>query len=619
MTMHTDDRRMPLATAASRTSRDPAQRLKDAAANLASYALQCRALPELQTHLARVCASVLHASRVGIFEFLPDANMLVWRNGWGWPAESVCDGRVTRWQGLPIRAAIERGVVEQPTQACPFPLESLGCNAQDASFVAVVVEGRDAPWGIVTAHAGEPFAFGDDERFFLRMAANTLGAVIQGMAMEAKLNHLTHHDPLTGLPNRFGLLAALDRALAQASPAVALISLELDRFERINDVLGHKAGDAVLVATARRLRAALRESDTVARVGGDEFAVLLPGASHPDKVIAIGRKLLTQLATPFDIDGEEILATACLGIAFSSDATSGENLARHAAMALRRAKQSGANSIHCYGVELDTELEAELKLEHALRRAVSNDELVLHYQPKMAVHSGAIVGIEALVRWRHPSRGLLSPGTFIPIAEESGLVSEIDEWVLYQGMRAMRQIDRHARDLVLSINVSAPQFRSAKIVRFLESALRKTKFPPQRLELEITESAFIGNMEIAMETLEQLRCLGVRIAIDDFGAGYSSLAYLRRFPVDVLKVDRSLVQRIPDDAQDVAIARAVVALGQALHLEVVAEGVETSKQLAALHAIGCAQAQGYYVSRPLPLEALCNWLAARSPDMEDLR
>lgn len=243
-----------------------------------------------------------------------------------------------------------------------------------------------------------------------------------------------------------------------------------------------------------------------------------------------------------------------------------------------------------------------------------NAELVLHYQPRMAMTNGAIVGIEALVRWQHPERGLLFPGAFVPIAEESGLINEVDEWVLRESMRAMRhRIDRDAPEVVLSVNLSAAQFRSHDIVRVVDAALRERHFPPHRLELEITESAFIGNMEAAMETLEQLRCLGVRIAIDDFGSGYSSLSYLRRFPVDVLKVDRSLVHRIPGDAQDMAIARAVVALGHALHLEVVAEGVETSSQLAAVQALGCDQVQGYYVSRALPLNELCAYLAARGP------
>jgi diguanylate cyclase (GGDEF)-like protein/PAS domain S-box-containing protein len=421
---------------------------------------------------------------------------------------------------------------------------------------------------------------------------------------QAQLAHLAHHDPLTDLPNRLLFHDRLGHALSRADrdgSQLGVLFIDLDRFKHINDSLGHLAGDGLLQEVARRLTGAVRREDTVARMGGDEFTLLLEDLRRPEDAAVLARKLLEALGDPYAIAGRELFVTASVGISlYPRDGRSAEELVRNADAAMYQAKDAGRNGYHFYTPELTAAALQRVHLEADLRRALGRGELVVHYQPQIELGSGRLIGAEALVRWRHPEQGLIAPDRFIHLAEDTGLIIELGELVLRAACRqAMDWLASGVPIERIAVNVSAQQVQRSDFVGTVRDVLADTGLPPRHLELEVTETFIMGQAEEGIRALHQLREMGVRLAVDDFGTGYSSLGYLKRLPIHMLKIDRSFVSELHGDSEDLAIAKAVIALGRTLGLQVIAEGVEHDDQAGLLLAEGCHYAQGYLFGRPV--------------------
>jgi diguanylate cyclase (GGDEF)-like protein len=454
-----------------------------------------------------------------------------------------------------------------------------------------------------------PGASGQPEYFF------AMGLdITERRRAETQLEHIAHFDPLTGLPNRSLLQARLGHALELArrrDRRVAVLFLDLDRFKVINDSLGHAFGDEVLRAVTRRLRGRLREVDTLARWGGDEFIILLEEVADAPSISALAGDILDELALPCTLsNGQDVYVGGSIGISlYPDDGDSAEQLIMRADTAMYQAKDQGRSTYQFYTSALTRAAHERLALETSLRHALERGELTLHYQPQVRVADGALVGMEALVRWRHPERGLVMPDEFIPLAEETGLIQPLGLWVLQTACRQAKTWSSvFARPLQMAVNVSVRQLRQPNLVEQFERVLHETGLPPKSLELELTESTLMSRDGRTEQTLRDLKELGVRLSIDDFGTGYSSLAYLKRMPIDALKIDRSFVKDIPEDFSDMEIAATIIAMARTLRLQVVAEGVETTEQLEFLKTRGCDSFQGFLVSRPMDAGAMTRWI-----------
>ena len=425
---------------------------------------------------------------------------------------------------------------------------------------------------------------------------------------ERRLHHLAHHDPLTGLANRTllqdELKLAIDHALAN-DVLGALAFLDLDNFKHINDNFGHEAGDVVLREIASRLKANMRENDTVARVGGDEFVLVIKDQPSAEHVADLVERIRRSVRMPVEVAGKEIVPGTSIGVAlFPLDGDNVDRIMRAADAAMYHAKSLGKNNCQFYSMELNQAVHQHLMLEASLSRAIRNDEMILGYQPKVDLRSGKVVGAEALVRWRHPEQGMISPDEFIPVAEETGLIVPLGEWVIAEACGALKAIKALGiDDFVISVNLSPRQLRQRHFARHLAEVLKRHQVDPRMLELEVTESQLMDRPLDAMEALAELKALGVRLSIDDFGTGYSSLSHLQKFPVDFIKIDRSFLGGGVHDGHAV-ITRAIIALGHSLKMKVIAEGVETKEQLAFLRTHNCDQMQGYYFSAALSQEKL---------------
>ncbi|MBI3140505.1 MAG: EAL domain-containing protein [Rhodocyclales bacterium] len=423
------------------------------------------------------------------------------------------------------------------------------------------------------------------------------------------LYRVAHHDALTGLPNRALMLDRLGQALAQherTGRMFALVFIDLDRFKTINDSLGHELGDAVLCQAAERLVHCLRSEDTVARLGGDEFGVLLPDIAHGTSIASVAQKLIQAVAPPMRIGAHTIHCTASLGISlFPRDGADAEAMLKNADTAMYEAKRAGRNTVRFYAAEMNAAATHQLELENALRGATERGELELHFQPQIDLgRGGAICGFEALVRWRHPERGLVAPAEFIPLAEETGLIVPIGEWVLREACRrAKGWVETWDLDLRVAVNLSARQFAQPHLPQLVAAALRESGLPAKNLELELTESLVMQDPELSARTLAELKAMGIAIAVDDFGTGYSSLAYLKRFPIDIIKIDKSFVGEITSNPDDAAICTSIIAMAHSLRLKVVAEGVENESQLGFLVQQQCDRVQGFLFSRPVEAQA----------------
>lgn len=425
---------------------------------------------------------------------------------------------------------------------------------------------------------------------------------------EATIERLAYFDPLTDLPNRRMLQDRLEMALKrsrrQASGA-ALLYLDLDSFKHINDSLGHPAGDKLLREMARRFTDALRDDDVVCRLGGDEFAVVLHDIRHDQDVVPIAQKLVDVAAEPMQLEGREVVVTSSVGIAmFPKDGTDAKVLGKHADIALYHAKEEGKNTFRFFSEELNNSLRDRIAMEHGLRHVLDRGELELHYQPKVSVATGQVIGVEALLRWNSPEFGLVSPMRFIPLAEETRQIIPIGEWVLRTACQQQLAWQRQGLRLSMAVNLSAVQFKSPHLIDRIAALIDETGICPDNLELELTESALVDKPDDVVRVLEQLRSLGCGISIDDFGTGYSSLSYLKNFPVTILKIDRSFVRDLAHDSGDRAIAQSVVSLAADLDMKTVAEGVEEPEQLEILKQIGCTYIQGFIHSRPVPADQI---------------
>ncbi len=436
---------------------------------------------------------------------------------------------------------------------------------------------------------------------------------------ENRLHRLAYYDQLTGLPNRQLFYEHANGCLRECDPEVGatLLFLDIDRFMRINDTFGYSTGDQLVRQVATRLQNAVSAKGIVTRMGRDDFAILDAGACGPKEACLLAERAMQEIARPFEVDGKEIYLTMSIGVCrYPQDGQDVGRLLVNAENAMCLAKRSGRNNFQVYVRDMNSASAERLEMETELRYAVSRSELLLHYQPSVDATSGRITAVEALVRWRHPLRGLIAPDEFIPLADETGLIDEIGQWVLFEACaQTKRWQDAGLGRLKISVNVSAVQFRRGDLAQVVRAALTQTGLPPSCLDLEITETVLMQDAGATIATLRGLKDMGVSISVDDFGTGYSSLAYLQRFPIDTLKIDKSFMRSVTEDEHNAAIVRTVIALSKSLRLESIAEGVESREQVDYLRAEGCDRLQGFYFSRPLPPEVLPNLLQSGAPLM----
>ncbi|MBI2799335.1 MAG: EAL domain-containing protein [Gammaproteobacteria bacterium] len=444
----------------------------------------------------------------------------------------------------------------------------------------------------------------------------TIRYAIERKEAEQHFLQLSYYDKLTGLANRELFRDRLRQAMVRATRSaqlVAVLFLDLDRFKAVNDTLGHLAGDELLVEVAVRLQGCVRKADTIARLGGDEFTIVLEDIDHPSFAEAICRKIIEALQAPITVQRHELYVTTSIGVTFfPTDDVDLNGLLRNADAAMYRAKDQGRNKYHLFTADLGAEAVRRMTIEAALRHAIDRNELFLCYQPKIELKTGAVIGAEALLRWRHPELGLIAPAQFIPVAEETGLIVPVGAWVLRQACADARRWHNLGISVGrVAVNLSARQFRGGDLCEFVRTTTAAAGLEPAFLELEITESLLMEDTTASCAALSELKNQGFGIYLDDFGTGYSSLAYLKKFQLDGLKIDRSFIRDLPTDSDDEAITRAILALSQALHLKVVAEGVETVEQHRFLQKVGCGAVQGYFYSRPLVYDEFMAWLIAR--------
>jgi diguanylate cyclase (GGDEF)-like protein/PAS domain S-box-containing protein len=439
-----------------------------------------------------------------------------------------------------------------------------------------------------------------EQRYLLSLSED----ITERKQAEARIQHLANHDVLTDLPNRAAFVEQLTRtidAAKQSEESFAVLSIDLDRFKEVNDMFGHAVGDNVLRELSQQLRTLAGDAH-LARLGGDEFILITPNGNHPALAEVLARRLHAAVATDLELNGQHLHVGISIGIAiFPTDGSDATTLLNNADAALYRAKAAGRGNTRFFEIEMDNRLRERRAIQHELGTAIARNELRLHYQP-LAKIDGEVIGFEALVRWHHPQRGLVSPATFIPVAEESGLIMQIGEWVLRE---ACREAASWPHPLRIAVNLSPIQFRHGDLAGLVHSMLLETGLAPTRLELEITEGVLIEDFGRGVAILRRLKTLGVRIAMDDFGTGYSSLSYLQSFPFDKIKIDRSFISKVTNNPQSAAIVRAVIGLAHGLNLPVLAEGVETTDQLDFLAAESCDEVQGYLMGRPHPISEYC--------------
>ena len=525
------------------------------------------------------------------------------------------DGIVGRRGSVISRRAIKEGNVRFRASECPIVIALRGSAC--TGLVMGITSRQGRRWLSINTRP----IFDDDGQTVHTVVASFNDITDRRDAEDAlkrsqeKLYFLATHDGLTNLPNRSLLHARINHATALAQRTamqVAILFIDLDRFKSINDNLGHTAGDTLLKAIADRLRECVRQSDTVARQGGDEFIVVMENVQDVDEIKQAVERMQAALAKPLVISAQEVYMTASIGVSvFPKDAEDSDTLVRHADVAMYRAKQGGRNCVQFYDAAHDTHSLQRFSLENRLRRAVDHKEFVLHYQPRLCLRSGNICAMEALIRWQTPEGHLILPDEFIPIAEETGLNIPVGQWALEEACRQnKRWQDEGLGFMPVSVNLSTKQFADDDLAARISAALAAAAIDARWLELEITESAAMSDLWSSSQTLKALQGLGVRVTLDDFGTGYSSLSYLRRFPIHALKIDRSFITSTPADQDAVAIVGAIAALAQSLRLETVGEGTESLSQLELLHNFGYTEAQGNYISAPMPAAEIPSFMNA---------
>ncbi len=428
--------------------------------------------------------------------------------------------------------------------------------------------------------------------------------MLHAAEVEHQIRHLAYLDTLTGLPNRLLFMDRLDQAISRSmrqSSIFALLFIDIDHFKVINDSMGHHAGDKLLTSVTARLQQSVRQSDTIARLGGDEFTVIVENINQPEDVVVVTKSILRMLSDPIMIDNREVFISASIGVSvYPDDGDDLGTLLKNAETAMYKAKEHGRNNLQFYRAEMSEAAMKRLELENNLRNAIEKEQLLVFYQPKFNLLTGECLGMEALVRWDHPDKGLVQPDEFIPLAEETGMILQLDDWVIRTACKQLNVWKTAGYDIgSLAINVSARQFKEHRLAGVIQKVLDETGVQGHELEIELTESTLVDNNENAREMLNELHEMGIKIALDDFGTGYASMSYLKDFPIDTVKIDRSFIWGIPNDKEDMAIVKAIVGLADALDLSLIAEGVETEQQIEFLNSIGCKFAQGYYWSKPI--------------------
>ena len=590
-----------------------------AVARLGEHALEGVSTCGLMAEAVRTAADLLELEIAAVIELLPGGDAFRLRSTLGLPDTTRVD--------LPADAASQAGyailvkgpvvVADWETETrfeCPPMLAELGAR----SGLTVVIEGRRAPFGVLGLHSLSVREFRPEDIDFAQAIANVLGDAFERQLTEDDMRHRALHDDLTGLPNRLLFMDRLGQALERlrrSNGLSAVLFMDLDRFNLVNDSLGHSVGNELLAATAPRLKQAVRSTDTVARFGGDEFGILLEDVSSEQDAIDMAERIAAVFTRPFVLGGDEHFVTTSIGIALAGGGERPEDLVRDADTAMYRAKERGRARYELFDERLRGRALSRLHVESDLRRALERDELTLEYQPLVSLRDFSIVGVEALIRWEHPERGRIAPGDFIPVAEENGLIEPIGRWVLEHACRQAAAWHRQRPDAVpisISVNLSAVQVCSRSLTDTVAGALRASGLDPRCLSLEITESVMLTDVDAdgLGNVLDRLKALGVQLVLDDFGTGYSSLSYLTRLPIDVLKVDRSFIGGLGTEPRDTAITEAIVAMSHALSLRVVGEGAETGLQVAELSRLGCDDVQGFHFSRPVSAEAITAMLTS---------
>ena len=529
----------------------------------------------------------------------------------------ACHSPQSQLQAAPASDVLGKTVTQVlPHDAAQVVLAALKQAQQDgfSNGQQLMLSWSDEPHWFELSVARKIVATGQPPRFIV-----IWHEVTARKQAEAHVSRLAYFDALTGLPNRTLLNDRMTQALSEANrrkDALCVMFLDLDHFKNINDTLGHRVGDALLITLAKRMQATVREQDTVARLGGDEFILLLPETGAQGAAL-VAQKLLQAICVPVKVKSHELTVTPSIGIAMCpEDGRDAESLFKHADVAMYLAKKSGRNSYQFFTAELQVDAARALLLDNELRRALERQQLELHYQPQVSLSTGKVTGMEALLRWRHPELGQVSPAEFIPVAERSGQIVQIGLWVLETAVtQAQQWQDMGLGAITMAVNVSAVQFRQANFPELVRQTLLQANLDAQWLEIELTESVAQQDPSEAMNMMMQLHQLGVHLSIDDFGTGYSSLSYLKRFDVSQLKIDQSFVRDICDDADDLAIVRAIISMARSLGLGTIAEGVETAEQLALLRTEGCDEVQGYFISHPLPLAAATAFLQQQNKPM----
>ncbi len=579
-------------------------------AEFGQWVLASTGVADVLNRAVELVSVTLKADYCNVLELDTDGKQLLFKAAAGWPAEWVGQRTVPVRPGNRIEFALSHRepVItkdyedkEEETRFSPSPLLQFGVR----SGVEVPIFGTTGTFGILSAHALKPRRFGEDDLSFLQSVANILALAIERKGAEERLAYLAQFDALTALPNRHLFHDRLLQTMAQGRRSgnpMAVLYIDLDRFKLVNDTKGHGAGDKLLKAAAARLTQCIRSGDTVGRFGGDEFGAVLSDLAKPGDASIVAQKMIDALARPFDLDGHETYVTASVGITlFPADSEEAGALIMNADTAMYRAKEQGRNTYQYFTREMNERALARMQVEAALRRALERREFLLHYQPKVDLENGAICGFEALLRWQHPERGMVSPVEFIPVLEDAGLIVPVGEWVMREVCRQIQAWKSSGLSVPpVAVNLSARQFLQKDLEATVRLILRESAVDPSLIQFELTESLLMKEPEAAARTLRGLKESGVRISVDDFGTGYSSLAYLKRFPIDALKIDHAFIRDVTTNPEDAAIALAIIGLAHSLKLKVVAEGVETEGQLNFLSMHACDEMQGYYFSRPVP-------------------
>ena len=580
-----------------------------AVAKLGAKALEGMEVGQLCDEAAALVAAALDVELTEVLERDRDQESLILRAGIGWRPGVVRSTPVpigSRYYAGFTWGSLGQTVVRNFADEPRFEATTHLQDHYVVSAASVIIGRRGHPFGLLGAFSRTERDFEIEDLDFLKAVANVIANAIERKRSEDEIRHRALHDPLTALPNRTLLLERLTHWLEQSQRSGgrgAVLFVDLDHFKMVNDGLGHDCGDQLLLEVAARLQSAVRATDTVARVGGDEFVVFCEDTAGDSGALELVERIVEAIEAPFSLEGSERHMTASIGIAFAGPGGNPESLVRDADAAMYRAKERGRARFELFDEAMRERSLRWLQIERELREAIQQGELYNLYQPVVSTN-GETIGFEALVRWRHPVRGTISPGDFISVADESGLIVPLGHQVLREACREATRWPDTDPPLSVSVNLSPRQVAHPSLVERVAEALEETGLAPHRLNLEITESVLMEDSDSALDALRSLKALGVGLVLDDFGTGYSSLGYVKRFPIDVLKIDRSFVGGLGHDAEDDAIVTAVLSMGRALGLEVVAEGVETREQARHLQALGCTLAQGFLFARPLTPEAV---------------